>query len=144
MTVDATYNTDNYTEQGADITEIGGELNILSGGELDIESGGELNILSGGELDIESGGALQFGGVAQSGCVRAAKYTVVTADDTANKITVTTGLTTVTSFNYHILRAGVNVSSAEVVTFAAGVVTITDSTYAATAGDVLYWIAVGS
>jgi len=146
MTVDVTVNTDNYIEQDADITEIGGELNILSGGELDIESGGELNILSGGELDIESGGALQFGGVAQSGCVRAGKYTVVAQDATDDDIVIATGLTTVTAFAYHILRAGVNFgNSDEVVTILAGVITITeDSTYVVTANDVVYWTAVGA
>ena len=146
MTVDATVNTDNYTEQGADITEIGGELNILSGGAIDVESGGELDIESGGVLNIESGGALQFGGVASSGVVRAANYTVVAQDATDDDIVIDTGLTTVSSFNYHILRAGVNFGgSDEVVTISAGVITITeDTTYVITADDVVYWIAVGS
>ena len=144
MTVDATVNCDNYKKQDADIAEIGGELNILDGGAIDVESGGELDIESGGILNIESGGALQFGGVAQSGVVRSGNYTADGDDDTANKITITTGLTTVLSFNYHILRLGVNVSSAEVVTFVGGVVTITDGTYTATTGDVVYWTAIGS
>jgi len=130
MTVDNTVNVDNYTEQVADITEIAGELNILSGGE----------------LDIQSGGALQFGGVAQSGNVRGANYTVVAQDATDDDIVIDTGLTTISSFNYHILRAGVNFGgSDEVVTIAAGVITITeDTTYVVTADDVVYWIAVGS
>jgi len=35
----STYNTKNYTEQGGDVTHIGGKLVIESGGKLVIESG---------------------------------------------------------------------------------------------------------
>jgi hypothetical protein len=138
MALDGTYNTLNYENQGGDVWTIGGELNV--------ESGGEANVKSGGALNVESGGELQFGGVAQSGVVRGDNYTVVAQDATDNDIVIDTGLSTIDSFQYHILRAGVNVGgSDEVVTFAAGVATITeDTTYVVTADDVVYWMAIGS
>ena len=128
-----TVNTDNYIEQGAAVNEIAGQLNILSGGE----------------LDIESGGALQFGGVAMSGNVRAGSRVADATEEAANLYAIVTGLTAVTSFRYHILRAGANVgNSDEITTIAAGTVTITEKavgpTFEFVADDVVYWIAVGS
>lgn len=40
----------------------GADLNIKSGGDLDIESGANLNILSGGDLEIKSGGTITVAG----------------------------------------------------------------------------------
>lgn len=97
-------------------------------------------------VNIPQGGAtLNWGDVAQTGCVRAGKYTCVADDDTNNKSTVDTGLTTVSFFYATVLRAGVDVATGQAaITEASGTITVTDAgTYATTADDVVHWIAVG-
>ena len=71
-------------------------------------------------------------------------YTVVAADDTANYITIPTGFTTVLSFVFEIIRGGVDVRGLCTSAIVGGGMVISDATYAATAGDVVRWIAVGT
>lgn len=70
-------------------------------------------------------------------------YTADADDDTANAITITTGIVDATVFFVQIFRSGANVLDAAVVTLASGVLTITDGgTYAATTGDVVNWLVI--
>lgn len=69
-------------------------------------------------------------------------YTVVAADDTANQINITTGIADFTLANtaVSIYRAGTEVLTARTLSKqAGGVLRIADSTYQATAGDVVRW-----
>lgn len=75
--------------------------------------------------------------------VAAGSYTVVAADDTANQINITTGLDdfTLSKTAVTIFRSGTEVTTAKTVSKqTGGVLRIADSTYQATAGDVVNWM----
>lgn len=72
------------------------------------------------------------------------QYVVIAADDTANQINITTGLTDFDLANSAVLifRAGAEITTAKTISKqAGGVIRIADSTYQATVGDVVNWIA---
>lgn len=100
----------------------------------------------GDALVVGSSGSLKFGTVAQTGCVRGGSYTAVAGDATAGEVDIVTGLTSVDTFQVQILRAGVPISSDQVITESGGTITVADgaSTYDVTAGDVFNWTAVGT
>lgn len=81
-----------------------------------------------------------------TGTVKAGTYTAVAGDDTAGEKDIDTGLTTITSYTVQILRAGVPISSDQVISKSGGTITVADgaSTYDITTGDVINWIAVGA
>lgn len=71
------------------------------------------------------------------------RYVADADDDTANAITINTGVINATVFFVQIFRSGANVLDAAVVTLSAGVLTITDGgTYAATTADVVNWLVI--
>lgn len=104
----------------------------------------------GGVLTFDSAAVncddgLQIGGVAMSGAVRAGTHTVTTAEDTAGTLDIATGLTTVSAHFAQVLRSGAVATSDAAVSESSGTITVADgSTFAATDGDVIHWIAVGS
>lgn len=70
-------------------------------------------------------------------------YTAVTADDTANKMVIASGLAAIAGWMVQIYRAGVDVTADAVVTVASTTnLQIADggATYSVTAGDVLKYI----
>ena len=122
-------------------------LNLLANPDTTSSSGA---IAGGGLLDEMSPAALaqlrveltaMKGGFAQ---VAWGQYTVVAADDTANQINITTGLTDLDLAQCAVLifRAGAEITTAKTISEpSAGVLRIADSTYQATAGDVVNWLA---
>ena len=97
-------------------------------------------------VNIPQGGdALYWGDVAQTGCVRAGKHTVTSAQVTASAATFATGLTTVSGYIVAVLRSNVTVTSDAVITESAGTISVADggTTYNVTENDVIHWIAVG-
>ena len=69
------------------------------------------------------------------------RYVADADDDTANAITIDTGIVDATVFFVQVFRSGADVLDAAVVTLASGVLTITDGgTYAATTADVVNWL----
>ena len=87
---------------------------------------------------------LNWGTVAQTGCVRAGKHTITGAQATANAATFATGLTTVSGYIVSVLRSNVTATSDAVITESGGTISVADgSTYNVTENDVIHWIAVG-
>jgi hypothetical protein len=68
---DPTYNTPIYERQGGAQLNVdsggtlqvlsGGSIQVASGGRVDVASGGSIQIASGGRLEVASGGTIQFG-----------------------------------------------------------------------------------
>lgn len=99
----------------------------------------------GGTLNVQSGGKLTFNGVQPTGAVRAGAYTVTSGDDTANTTTIATGLSSISSVTVQVIRSNKVATSDAAITVSAGNLTVADgSTYVLTAGDVLRWVAVGA
>lgn len=96
-------------------------------------------------VHIPQGGAtLNWGDVAQTGCVRAGKHTVTSWQASANAATFASGLTTVSGYIVSVLRSNVTVTSDAVITESNGTISVADgSTYNVTENDVIHWIAVG-
>ena len=96
-------------------------------------------------VNIPQGGdTLNWGTVAQTGCVRAGKLTVTAGMAGAHAATVASGLTTVSAFIVTALRANVVIGNDAVVTETAGTLSVADgSTYKVAQDDVIHWIAVG-
>ena len=68
-------------------------------------------------------------------------YTVVAADDTANKASIASGKLDAVACIVQIIRAGVVVGADAKVSQSAGVIAVEDgSTYKVTTGDVINWI----
>ena len=79
-------------------------------------------------------------GAAGGGVVRGS-YTVLAADDTANKIVIASGLAAIIGWSVAIYRSGVDVTNNAVITVVSTTnLQIADSTYQATAGDVVKYI----
>lgn len=114
--VDATYQTDNYEEQGGARTVIGGELDVVSGGSIDLESGGNIDVLSGAAIDIASGGDISVasGGtitMASGGAIAVAVQTLgssqVATNITGEGITTITATTTAPAYTMDAPVTGV-------------------------------------
>ena len=72
-------------------------------------------------------------------------YTVTAGDDTANTTAITTGLSSITTFDVKVIRSGKNVASDTSLSASGGTLTVADgSSYTLTNGDVIKWIAIGS
>lgn len=80
------------------------------------------------------------------GAVPGGSYTADADDDTAGTLDIVTGLSSVSSFNVQIRRAGVDVTADAVLTEADGTITVADgaATYSITDGDVIAWLATGT
>lgn len=72
-------------------------------------------------------------------------HTVSAADDTAGFVAIATGLSSIDSFSVMILRSNVLTSSANI-SKAGGTITVADNAalYLLMAGDVIFWMAMGS
>lgn len=83
--------------------------------------------------------------VGNTGTTKAGLYEAIADDDTAGSKTIATGLTTIGYFNVMITRAGVPIFSDQKLSATAGNILIEDgaATYVITAGDKIYWTAVG-
>jgi hypothetical protein len=103
-----------------------------------VAGGAHLDEMSPGaaaQLRVELLAALAAGGVSGT-------YTVTEADNTANQINITTGLAdfTLTKSAVSIYRSGSEVLTARTLSKqSGGVLRIADSTYQATAGDIVNW-----
>ena len=101
----------------------------------------------GGNLDEMSPGAaaqirVELAAMSAASVSASGQYTVVTADDTAGLINITTGLAdfTLSKTAISIYRAGTELLTARTLSKqTGGVLRITDSTYLATAGDIVNW-----
>lgn len=103
----------------------------------------------GAKLIVGSSGSICWGdettNVAQTGCVRAGTHTVTEAEDTAGTLDITTGLSSVSAHCVQVLRSGAVATSDAAVSESEGTITVADgSTFAATAADVIHWIAIGT
>ena len=135
-------NSENYKEQGGDRTVIGGALDIVSGGELDVEDGAAFK-LAGVQVTASAAQLNAAGG--NAGTVKAGSYTADGDDDTAGTLDIDTGLSSVTSYSVQILRSGVPIFSDQAISESSGTITVADggATYVITSGDVINWNAVG-
>jgi hypothetical protein len=104
------------------------------------QGGSTLTVESGGAIAVKTGGSITYNGVANTGVVKGGSY-----DDTANTTAITTGLSSITTFDVKVIRSGKNVASDTSLSASGGTLTVADgSSYTLTNGDVIKWIAIGS
>lgn len=109
------------------------------------QGGSTLTVESGGAIAVKTGGSITYNGVANTGVVKGGSYTVTAGDDTANTTAITTGLSSITTFDVKVIRSGKNVASDTSLSASGGTLTVADgSSYTLTNGDVIKWIAIGS
>lgn len=114
------YQTDNYEEQGGNVWVVGGKLNILAGGSMQL-NGVDVGLIVGGS------------------------HTVTAGEQTAGTLNIATGLTSIGAQIVQIIRSGNEVNGAAISASGANIVVATNgATYVVTTGDVINWLAIGT
>lgn len=124
------------TVDSASSIQIDGDLDINSGGDLDVENGGDIALADGGNIQIEGYDA----------SVTGISYTLVSADATANGVTLTTGLASIWTANCQVVTSGNLVATSDAkIQWSSGSLSILDgSTYNTTSGQKIRCFVFGS